>query len=150
MTNSQLQELYDKAALRAAAEEYAKGADQRDKEIWSAILSSDCVLEGTGFRSEGLEQCLMSIDQLTQMFIATRHNVSNQTAVIDGDSASGETYCIADHVIERDGHSEILSWHIRYQDEWRREEGVWKFTKRALIVDWEETRAIHQPDIKEA
>jgi len=36
----------------------------------------------------------------------------------------------------------ILVWSIRYQDAWRRDDGVWRFTHRRLIVDWEETRAV--------
>jgi len=31
---------------------------------------------------------------------------------------------------------------IRYQDGWRREEGVWRFSRRSLVLDWTETRVI--------
>ena len=32
-----------------------------------------------------------------------------------------------------------LYWN---EDQWRREEGAWRFTHRKLIVEWEETRPV--------
>ena len=61
---------------------------------------------------------------------------------IDGDGAHGETYCTADHVARDDAGTTLLSWAIRYQDQWRREDGQWRFTNRLLVIDWTETRSI--------
>ena len=41
----------DVEELRRAATIYVLGADQRDKSLWSRVLSDDCVIEGTGFPS---------------------------------------------------------------------------------------------------
>lgn len=147
--DKQSQILIDQSQLRMLADDYAKGADRRDKELWIKVLSEDCTMEGPGFHHENREQCLTSIDQLAAMFVTTRHNVLNQTVSISGDNAAGETYCIADHLMERDGKREILSWHIRYQDEWRRMGDGWQYTKRKLILDWEETRLVNQGNIME-
>jgi hypothetical protein len=38
----------------------------------------------------------------------------------------------------------LLCWAIRYQDQWRREAGQWKISRRELIVDWEELRPLKQ------
>lgn len=131
--------LLDHAQLRRSAELYAAGADRRDKAPWAQVLAEDCVIEGPGFSIAGREANLGSIDHLTAMFRATVHRVHNQLAAIDGNRASGETYCTADH-LQPDGT--ILSWSIRYQDQWRREDGCWRFTRRELIVDWEEVRPV--------
>lgn len=131
--------LLDHALLRRSAELYAAGADRRDKALWREVLAEDCLIEGPGFSIPGREANLGSIDHLTAMFRATVHRVHNQLATIDENRASGETYCIADH-LQADGT--ILSWSIRYQDEWRREDDVWRFTRRHLIVDWEEVRPV--------
>jgi len=64
--------------------------------------------------------------------------VTNQLFEIRGDEASGETYCHASHLFERDGAGHKLDWGIRYQDRCRREEGSWRFARRELIVDWEQ------------
>jgi hypothetical protein len=78
------------------------------------------------------------------MFRATVHRVHNQVATVTGDEATGETYCTADHLLN-DVHS-VLVWTIRYLDQWRREGGQWRFTRRKLIVEWEEVRAVTVKD----
>lgn len=132
--------LSDHAALRRTAELYALGADRRDKDLWRQVLAEDCVIEGPGFAIEGREANLGSIDFLATSFRATIHRVHQCVATIDADEATGETYSTADHLL-LDGDA-VLVWTIRYQDRWRREDGTWRFTRRTLIVEWEETRPI--------
>jgi len=135
-----LQDLADQAALRRTAELYAQGADRKDKALWQQVLADDCVIQGPGFTIEGRNANLGSIDALGQMFRATVHRVHNLVATIDGDEATGETYCTADHLLP--DADMILAWTIRYQDQWRREDGIWRFTRRTLVVEWEETRPV--------
>lgn len=130
----------DLALLRQTAELYAVGADRRDKALWTQVLAEDCVIEGPGFSVSGRNANLGSLDALSQMFRATQHRVHQVVATITGDTAAGETYCTAEHLLNE--ADMILVWAIRYQDTWRREDGVWRFTHRHLIVDWEETRAV--------
>lgn len=132
--------LADVIALRRTAELYAQGADRRDKAIWAAILTDDCVIEGPGFALAGREAVLGSLDFLASSYDATQHRIHNQIATVDGDTAAGETYCTADHLFRVDGAPRLLCWAIRYQDRWRREAGVWRFAQRTLIVDWQEMR----------
>jgi hypothetical protein len=139
-----LDEMRDLAELRRSAELYAQGADRRDKTLWQAVLAEDCVIEGPGFSISGRDANLGSIDALGQMFRATVHRVHNQVATVIGDEASGETYCTADHLLT--DTDSVLVWTIRYQDRWRREQGVWRFAQRKLIVEWEEVRAVTVKD----
>ena len=130
----------DLAALRRTAELYALGADTRDKELWRQVLAAECVIEGPGFRTEGIDQCLGSIDGLTQMFRRTRHRVDHLAVTVEGDGARGETWASAEHLMpERD---ELLVWAIRYQDIWRRANGAWLFTRRHIELDWQELRPV--------
>ena len=128
--------LADEAALRRTAEIYAQGADRKDKQLWRSVLADDCRIEGPGFVTEGLDATLQSIDALGQMFRSTLHKVHNQTVMIKGDQASGETYCTADHLMN--DADQLLRWTIRYIDEWRREGGAWRITRRKLELLWEE------------
>ncbi|MCP1471785.1 ketosteroid isomerase-like protein [Sphingobium sp. OAS761] len=138
---SMLQNLADQAMIRRTAELYAQGADRRDKASWRAVMTEDYLLEGPGFTTRGRDANLKSIDLLERMFRSTQHRIHQVIATIDGDRASGETYCTADHLL-RDSDA-ILIWAIRYQDEWRREaDGQWRFAHRRLIVDWQETRPV--------
>ncbi|MBC2650242.1 nuclear transport factor 2 family protein [Novosphingobium aerophilum] len=135
----------DHAALRRTAEIYARGADRRCKDDWRAVLAEDVVIAGPGFTIEGQEANLGSIDFLALSYRATRHIVHAQWVEITGDRARGETVGTAEHRIAgADGTGDrLLCWAIRYQDEWRRDDGAWRFTRRDLIVDWEEVRPVH-------
>lgn len=63
------------------------------------------------------------------------HFVGNQTVNIDGDSAAGETYCFAIHWYTECEKRQQYTMYIRYQDEYRRENGDWYFSQRAIEVD---------------
>ena len=128
--------LADEAALRRTAEIYAQGADRKDKQLWRSVLADDCRIEGPGFVTEGLDATLQSIDALGQMFRSTLHKIHNQTVMVEGDRASGETYCTADHLLN--DADQLLRWTIRYIDEWRREGGAWRISRRKLELLWEE------------
>jgi hypothetical protein len=142
MSDPRISRLIDESSLRRCAELYAQGADRRDKTLWASIVTEDCVIEGPGFRLEGRGNIVAGLDVLASMYTATQHRVHNQIVTIDGDRARGETYCTADHVARGDAGTTLLSWAIRYQDRWRREDGQWRFTNRLLVIDWTETRSI--------
>ena len=140
--DAELQKVIDEAALRRISEVYARGADRRDKDIWRSVMAPECTLFGPGFRFEGRDGCMTAIDSLNEMFRETQHRVFQQTVEIDGDTATGETYCSADHKMK--DADEVWCWAIRYQNKWRREDdGRWLFTERELIVDWMEMRPLH-------
>ncbi|MBO9723929.1 MAG: nuclear transport factor 2 family protein [Novosphingobium sp.] len=136
----------DRAALRRTAALYARGADRRSKEDWRAVLAEEVEIAGPGFVASGIEACLQSIDFLAHAFKATRHIVHDQIVEIAGDHASGETLCTAEHrIANAEGPDTLMCWAICYQDEWRRDGADWRFTRRHLIVDWEENRPVGDP-----
>jgi hypothetical protein len=142
MHETALNRLLDEAALRRTAELYAQGADRRDKVTWAAITTEDCVIEAPGILLRGQREIVAALDIMGQLYVSTQHRVHNQLATIEGDRASGETYSTADHLSAVEGGRSLLSWAIRYQDRWRREEGQWRFEHRLLILDWTETRLL--------
>lgn len=134
----------DHEQLRRVAHLYALGADRRSKEMWREVLADDVTIVGPGFEISGLEANLGSIDHLAHAFKATRHIVHDQDLVIQGDAATGETRGSAEHRLTgSDGSDQLLVWAIRYQDRWQRIDETWKFTRRELIVDWQEIRPVH-------
>ena len=71
---------------------------------------------------------------------ATTHFNGQSTVAIDGDHATGESYCIAHHVSSADGRRTIMLASIRYLDTFVKRDGSWYFAERNLMVDWTETR----------
>ena len=142
MHDGQLNRLLDEAALRRTAELYAQGADRRDKATWAAITTEDCVIEAPGIILRGQREIVAALDFMAQLYVATQHRVHNQIVSIEGDRARGETYSVAEHLSVSEGGRTLLTWAIRYQDQWRREQQQWRFTHRFLILDWTETRVL--------
>ena len=118
---------------------YARAVDRRDWALAATLFTDDAVLKSSRFQRIGREQVLGALRTIEDRYRATFHAVHNQTLDFAGDEASGETYCVASHLLERDGQPRKYDCGIRYQDRYRRgADGTWRFSRRELIVDWEQ------------
>jgi hypothetical protein len=64
-----------------------------------------------------------------------------RTRRLDGDRATGESYCLAHHLSAgEDGQRTMMIASIRYLDEYVKQDGGWLFAERRLMVNWTETR----------
>lgn len=138
----ELETLLDETAYRRLAVQYALGADRRDKAVWAAVMTQDIALIVRDRRTEGLDNVLPLLDSLAATYEVTQHRVFNQVLTMDGDTATGETYGIADHVKTEDGERTLIRWAVRYQDRLRREGRGWLFSERRLIIDWIERHSV--------
>jgi len=68
----------------------------------------------------------------------TMHFVGNHRAEIDGDDATGITYCFAHHI--SGGADHVMA--IRYVDRYRRTPGGWRIAERHLYEDWTEDTTV--------
>lgn len=130
-------ELEDRQALRDLVFLYSRIPDDRDYGLVDRVFTADATLIGPGFKCHGADQIREAMRGIEQ-FPVTLHSVHNQFVEIDGDEATGETYCIANHVLEKDGRPHKLDWGVRYQDRYRRESGGWRIAHRELRVVWEQ------------
>jgi hypothetical protein len=72
---------------------------------------------------------------------ATTHFNGQSTIRLDGDRATGESYCIAHHVTLDGNKRTLMIASIRYLDKFVKQDGTWLFAERRLMVDWTETRS---------
>lgn len=135
----------DEAAYRRLAVQYALGADRRDKDVWAAVMTQDIALTVQGRRTEGLDNVLPLLDGLAAAYEVTQHRVFNQVLTVDGGTAAGETYGIADHVKAEDGGHTLIRWALRYHDTLRRDGQTWRFSERRLTIDWIEKHRVTRP-----
>jgi uncharacterized protein (TIGR02246 family) len=148
--SADLTELLDRLALRQVVEAYARGADRRDGAGMAALFTEDGRLasyEGDPATSaptierRGREAIGKAMAGLNRYEVTT-HLLGQQSLDIDGDRATGETYCLAHHISERDGRKENRVMSIRYHDAFVRLDGQWYIEERVLAVDWIETRLV--------
>lgn len=130
----------DTAAIKRLALLYARGADRNLPALWEEIFAEDAVLEGPGFRMEGRAAICVAPAMLARDFLATQHRMSNHFISVTGEGATGEVYCVAEHLLEKDGARKVLAWMIRYVDLYRKQGDRWRIAHRVLNIDWTETR----------
>jgi hypothetical protein len=149
MTNEiTVAEVADRLAIRALVDAYAHCADRRDAEGQKSLFTEDThfVVYMDGQGSEPT-QVLDGREALTPVFAAlndyhaTMHFNGQSTIALDGDRATGESYCIAHHLFSDGGERKLMVAFLRYDDTFVRQDGGWRFAERRLYVDWTETRA---------
>jgi SnoaL-like domain len=137
----------DRLAIRGLVDAYARCADRRDAEGQKALFTENThfVVYMNGQASEPT-QVLDGREALTPVFEdlnryqATMHFNGQSTIALDGDRATGESYCIAHHLFTDDGERKLMVAHLRYGDTFVKVDGTWLFAERNLYVDWTETR----------
>jgi hypothetical protein len=137
----------DRLAIRELVDAYAHCADRRDAEGQKALFTDDTrfvvYMEGQGSEPT---QVLDGREALTPVFAAlnayqsTMHFNGQSTVELDGDRATGESYCIAHHLFTEAGERRLMVAFLRYHDTFVKRDAGWWFAERLLYVDWTETR----------
>lgn len=140
-------EAADRLAIRELIDAYAHCADRRDANGQMALFT-----ENTAFhvfmdsRSPEPTYVLHGRDALASVFAdlnqyqATTHFNGQSTIRLEGNSATGESYCIAHHLKVDGDNRTLMVASIRYLDQFVKQRGAWLFAERKLMVDWVDTR----------
>jgi ketosteroid isomerase-like protein len=142
------QEAADRLAIRELIDAYAHCADRRDAKRQMALFTTDtrflvfmdaAAAEPTQ-ELHGRGSLAPVFDDLNQ-YTATMHFNGQSAVSLDGDRATGESYCLAHHLsVSQDGQRAMMIASIRYLDEFVKQDGEWLFAERRLMVNWTETR----------
>ncbi len=141
-------EAADRLAIRELIDAYAHCADRRDAKGQMALFTGDTrflvFMDATAAEPtqelHGRESLAPVFDDLNQ-YVATMHFNGQSTILLDGDRATGESYCLAHHLkVGQDGQRTMMIASIRYLDELAKQDGRWLFAERRLMVNWTQTR----------
>ena len=142
------EEAADRLAIRQLVDAYAHSADRRDAKGQMALFTTDTVFQVfMDSRSAEPTQTLHGRDALAPVFEnlntypATTHFNGQSTVEIEGDTAKGESYCIAHHLTVDGEKRTLMIASIRYLDMFSKKDGTWLFAERKLMVDWTDTRS---------
>lgn len=137
-------QMADEWEIRRLALLYARAMDRNDPEILDEIFTEDGVIDRAGQLRTGRAAVRKAPAMLNERYLSTVHSVHNQLITVTGkDTAEGETYCHAEH-LERDrgGGNTVYTMAIRYQDQYVRDGGKWRFKRRTLVVEWTDVRSV--------
>lgn len=147
--NLSLPQLADRLAIRELVDAYAYCADRRDAAGQIALFTEDTdFLVYMNASNPSPPQHLRGRAALAPVFDelntyeSTMHFNGQSTTVLDGDDASGVTYCLAHHVKVDGSARSLMIAAIRYLDSFVKHDGSWFFSQRKLMVDWTETRSL--------
>ena len=137
----------DRLAIRELFDAYAHCADRRDARGQMALFTEDTrfLVYMDAASAEPTQElhgreALAPVFDALNAYVATTHFNGQSTVVLDGDRATGESYCIAHHVsLAEDGSRTLMKAAIRYLDRFVKRDGGWLFAERRLMVDWTET-----------
>jgi ketosteroid isomerase-like protein len=146
-TSISAEEAANRLAIRELVDAYAHCADRRDAEGQKSLFTEDThfvvYMDGQGSEPtkviDGREALTLVFDDLNR-YQATMHFNGQSTVALDGDRATGESYCIAHHLFTDNGERKLMVAWLRYADMFVKVDGAWLFAERNLYVDWTETR----------
>ena len=141
------EEAADRLAIRELIDAYAHCADRRDATGQMALFTEDTAFHV--FMDSGSSEptyvlhgrhALAPVFADLNQYQATTHFNGQSTIRLDGDRATGESYCIAHHLTLKGEKRTLMLASIRYLDQFVKLDGAWLFAERRLIVDWTDTR----------
>jgi 3-phenylpropionate/cinnamic acid dioxygenase small subunit len=103
---------------------YAMAVDDRDVETWLALFVTDIDLGRHGRGREALRELIAP--QLRWFYRSIHQIVGHRVELLGPDVARGYVYCRAEHEV---GDRWIVM-AIRYDDEYRKVDGQWLFSRR--------------------
>jgi hypothetical protein len=141
-------EAADRLAIRELSDAYARCADRRDARGQLALFTEDTrfVVYMDARNPEPTQdlhgrEALVPVFDALNAYVATMHFNGQSTIDLDGDRATGESYCLAHHLtVADDGTRTLMVASIRYLDTFVRQDGAWLFAERRLMVNWTDTR----------
>jgi hypothetical protein len=141
-------EAADRIAIKNLIDGYSHDADRREAEKQAGLFTPDGEIEV--FQGEpGVNKATALIKgskdltagfQTLRKYDITMHFNGQSTIQLKGDTATGETYCLAHHIWKENGQRMLMVMGIRYYDTFVRIGGQWYFAKRQLIFDWIDKR----------
>src|SRR5258707_5956743 len=131
-------EAADRLAIRELVEAYAHCADRRDAKGQMSLFTEDThFVVFMNAKDPTPSQELKSREALAPVFAelnkydATTHFVGQSTIFsLTADRATGESYCLAHHVIVNDRKRRLMLASLRYLDTFVKIDGSWLFAER--------------------
>ena len=142
----------DRLAIRELFDSYAHCADTRDADGQKALFTTDTkfsvFMDGAGsepsYVLEGREALSPVFADLNR-YEVTMHFNGQSTVILNGNTATGDSYTIAHHVFTEDGVRKMMVAWLRYLDTFTKVDEAWLIAERSIILEWSETRPLGTP-----
>jgi hypothetical protein len=139
------------AEIAQIARTYARGMDRQQADAVASLFTESGRLALYAGEPDdgrltvewrGREDITAALRQGRARYSTTTHFLGQQTLTPHGDGYTGETYCLAHHIYQRDDRPYNRVMSIRYHDVYVHKDGRWLIDERRLAVDWIEYRLL--------
>ena len=124
------QKIEDQLALKKLVDTFSNLADYKDTKAQMDLFTDDAeVVSKTGdqtFRSKGKKEIEKAFSDYLALFDIVYHLNGQQTVDINGDQASGISYCFVTLI----GNGKKNQSGVRYKDTYVKQNGKWLIKKR--------------------
>jgi hypothetical protein len=128
--------LLAKEEIRELALLYSRAIDRKDMALCRALYTRDAT-DAHGQNFDGSADGF--IDYLAKVLPGahyTGHHICNHLISVDGDTGEGEVYALAYHMLaDETGAMRHDVMSVRYLDQYRKENGRWRFARRRAVFD---------------
>jgi ketosteroid isomerase-like protein len=133
------------AEIRRLVDAYALAMDRRDLEAFPRLFVPEgaLVVRAPGrekplgiFKGPGPDGVGLIARLLGDLYRDTLHHITTHEASIDGDRATGTTYCLAYHVVDGEDGGALETLGVRYEEEFVRTAEGWRIRVRDATRLW--------------
>jgi len=140
MNQDQIDVLLTKQTLHELNVRYCCGVDRSDRAMLENLWWPEATIDFGLFAGSAAQFCEL-ISAPNPALEVSFHFTANELFEVNGDRASGSIYVIGVTTTAIDGKKQDQLVGGRYLDSFARRGGVWKFTRRLFVMDWN----INQP-----
>ncbi|HLG86511.1 MAG TPA: nuclear transport factor 2 family protein [Alphaproteobacteria bacterium] len=136
----ELKELLEKQAIAELVLNYSRAVDRQDLKLLRSLYTRDGIDDHGGLYC-GSADGFVAWLETAMKGVETMHQVHNHLIAVHGDTAEGEAYLTTYNRIPdgKGGFNEFLQG-LRYLDNYRKEDGRWRFARRTVTLDWAQHR----------
>jgi hypothetical protein len=144
-----IKELEDRVSLRELIDLISILADKKDVHTQVQLFSENGISEtfagGTSvLKLTGRKEMEEAFRDFLKDFETVYHFNGQQTLTINGDNATGTSYCLVTLIGTENGRKMKTTIGAIYQDDFVRENDRWLITKRIGTFDWQEKQEFNQ------
>ncbi|WP_317929677.1 nuclear transport factor 2 family protein [Halioxenophilus sp. WMMB6] len=132
-----LAELIDKESIRELALLYCRGVDRKDGDLLRTLYTEEATDTHGDTFDGGAAAYVDFLEKAFPYMTYSGHHICNHLIAVNGDTAEGEIYALAYHILPDGKGGQIEDFMcVRYLDKYQRcTDGRWRFAQRVVNYD---------------
>ena len=140
-------EIEDRVALKELVDTFSILADKKDVKAQTLLFTANATVETLRggvvvAKLSGRKEMEDRFGAFLKNFETVYHFNGQQTVTINGDRASGISYCLVTLIGSENGKKMKTTIGVYYQDDYVRENNRWLISKRRSVFDWEDKQEL--------